>query len=70
MITATKKVITYAEVFVPGVWCDFRVWSNGKVEFWNTSDENVMGYWEDYCDSGDHYDEIKNAGLSVLTENN
>ena len=41
MINATKKVITFAEVFVPGFWCEFRVWPNGMVEFWNTSDENV-----------------------------
>ena len=67
MIKATKKIITYAEVTVPGAWCDFRVWPNGKVEFWNVGDENINGYWDDYSSCEDDYDEIKSAGLAALS---
>ena len=67
MIKATKKIITYAEVFVPGVWCDFRVWPDGTVEYWNTTNENVNGYWEEYYDTSEKYDEIKSVGLSALS---
>lgn len=64
-IRATKIVTVFAEVYYNG-W-DYKVWPDGTVEKWAVGDENVDGYWAWMSDCDTGYDEIRAAGLEVLT---
>lgn len=67
-IHATKVVIVFADVTYKG-W-EYKVFPNGTVEKWIMGDENVDGCWTWMSDCETGYDEIRAAGLKVLSEYN
>lgn len=70
MINTTVVNVRYAIVNHPKMWSDFKVYPNGIVEEWKVSDDNVDGWWSYYDEYEHYYNEIKQAGLKALEEDN
>lgn len=65
-IHAKKVVVIYADVTYNG-W-DYKVWPDGQVDKWAVDDENQNGHWAWMSEYDNGYDEIRQAGLTVLEQ--
>lgn len=58
---AKKVIVIYADVTYNG--CDYKVWPDGQVEHWAPNGDWA---WMSEYDNG--YDEIRQAGMTVLEQ--